>query len=141
MSEDCLFCGIVAGEIPSRTVYEDETTVAFLDVNPLARGHTLVVPKDHHETVQEMPAELAGDVFQTVRRVGPAVEAAGDGEATSIAVNNGPASGQEIPHVHVHVVPRQPNTGGSPLHRQLTPRPEVSDEEMDDIAGAIADGL
>lgn len=140
MSEDCLFCQIVAGDVPSRTVYEDDATFAFLDVNPLSRGHTLVVPKYHYETIEELPVDVAGTLFETVRRVTPAVEDAGEADASTIAVNNGEDAGQEVPHVHVHVIPRQPGSGGSPAHRMLD-RPDVPDDEMDDIAATIADGV
>lgn len=139
MSEDCLFCQIVAGEIPSRSVYETETAFAFLDVNPLARGHTLVIPKDHYGTVSDLPEDVAGELFQAVRAVTPAVEAATGADATTVAINNGEDAGQEIPHVHFHVVPRQPGDGGRPIHAMFTNPPDVPDDEMDDIAAEIAD--
>jgi histidine triad (HIT) family protein len=138
MDQDCLFCQIVDGQIPGRTVYEDETTLAFLDVNPLAAGHTLVIPKPHHEYVQDMPADLAGDVFQTVSAVTPAVEAAVDAPATTIAVNNGEVAGQEIPHVHVHVVPRFEDDAVGPIHAFFGGQQEMADDELDAIEADIA---
>ncbi|MHB9287322.1 HIT family protein [Halobacteriales archaeon Cl-PHB] len=140
MSEDCLFCQIVAGDIPSRTVYEDEHTFAFLDVNPLKKGHTLVIPKDHYETLEDLPVEAAGDLFEAVRTVTPAVEDAVGADATTVAVNNGEDAGQEIPHVHFHVIPRQPGSGGSPAHRMLE-GPDLPDDEMDAVAKSIAEGV
>jgi len=141
MSEDCIFCGIVAGEIPSRTVYEDATTFAFLDANPLAPGHTLVIPKDHHEHVQDMPAGVASDVFATAHRLVGPVEAAVDADGSAVAFNNGEAAGQEVPHAHCHVVPRFDGDGGAPIHGLFGDRPDLDDDALDDIAGDIADAV
>ena len=138
MSDDCLFCQIVDGEIPSETVSEDETTFAFLDVNPLSRGHTLVIPKAHHERVGDMPADLAGDVFETVNHLTPAVEAAVDAPASTVVFNNGDAAGQEIPHAHCHIIPRFPEDGQQPIH-SLFAGADLSDDEMTEIGDAIRD--
>jgi histidine triad (HIT) family protein len=139
--DDCIFCQIVAGEIPSRTVYEDETTLAFLDANPLAPGHALVIPKDHHERLQDLAGDLAGDVFATLHRVTDAAEDAVDADASTVAFNNGEAAGQEVPHVHGHVVPRFDGDGGRPIHAVAGARPDLSDAELDDVAADIADRL
>jgi len=137
MSEDCLFCAIVDGEIPSRTVYEDDDVLAFLDANPLAPGHTLVIPKAHHEYVQDLPGDLAGAVFEVLHDLVDGVEAAVDADATTVAFNNGEAAGQEVPHVHGHIVPRFEDDGGGPVHAAFGERPELSDGELDEIADAI----
>ncbi|PSP32980.1 HIT family protein [Halobacteriales archaeon QH_10_67_22] len=138
MSEDCLFCAIVDGEIPSRTVYEDDDVLAFLDANPLAPGHTLVIPKAHHEYVQDLPGDLAGAVFEVLHDLVDGVEAAVDADATTVAFNNGEAAGQEIPHVHGHVVPRFEDDDAGPVHAMFGGRPDLDDDELDDIAAAIA---
>lgn len=137
MSADCLFCRIVAGEIPSRTVYEDETALAFLDINPVARGHTLVVPKAHREQIQDLDADEAAGLFAAVSTVAPAVESALDAGASTIGVNNGPESGQEIPHVHVHVVPRRAGDGGGPIQALFGGPGSADDEELDAVAADI----
>lgn len=134
---DCIFCDIVDGAIPSHTVHEDDAVMAFLDANPLARGHTLVVPKAHHERVDDLPADLASDLFATVPALTAAVERAADAEATTIAVNNGSAAGQEIPHVHLHVVPRSAADGGRPIHALIEDRPDVDDDDLAAVADAI----
>jgi histidine triad (HIT) family protein len=134
---DCIFCSIVDGDIPSYTVYEDDTVMAFLDANPLARGHTLVIPKAHHERVNDLPAALAGDVFAAVHDLTDRVEDAVDAEATTIAFNNGAAAGQEVPHVHAHIVPRSEADGGRPIHALIENPPEVDDDELGDVAAAI----
>ncbi|MFD1646704.1 HIT family protein [Haloarchaeobius litoreus] len=139
--EDCIFCQIVAGDIPSRTVYEDEHAFAFLDVNPLAPGHTLVIPKSHHETLGELPDEGSAALAAAVHEVAPAVEAAMDADATTVACNNGEAAGQEVPHVHYHVVPRYEGDGYGPIHALFDGPTDVSDDELDDIADDIGAAL
>jgi histidine triad (HIT) family protein len=129
--EDCIFCRILEGEIPSRTVHEDGSTFAFLDVNPLARGHTLVVPKTHHARVGELDPEDRDALFAAVGRLAPAVERAMDADATTIAINDGEAAGQEVPHVHAHLVPRHEDDGVGPIHALDWPRPELDDDAFD----------
>ncbi|WP_254280423.1 HIT family protein [Haloarcula marina] len=139
MMDDCIFCQIVAGDIPSRTVYEDDAVLAFLDANPLAPGHTLVIPKAHHETMADLPEDAASDVFAALHRLTPAVEAAVDAPASTVAFNNGEEAGQEVPHVHGHIVPRFSDDGGRPIHALFGDRPDLADDELADIATAIED--
>lgn len=133
---DCIFCKIVAGEIPSRTVYEDETTLAFLDAHPLAPGHTLVIPKAHYEGIGDTPPAETGDLFSVVGKLTPAVEAAVDAPASTVAVNNGEAAGQEVPHVHCHIIPRFEDDGAGAVH-QLFAGTDLDEVEMETIAAAI----
>ncbi|MGB9951891.1 HIT family protein [Haloarcula marismortui] len=137
MSEDCIFCQIVAGDIPGRTVYEDDTVLAFLDANPLSPGHTLVIPKAHHERLNDTPADVAGSVMSTLHELVPAVEAAVDAPASTVAFNNGEEAGQEVPHVHGHIVPRFEDDGGRPIHALVTDRPDLSEDELDAIESDI----
>ncbi|HET7324845.1 MAG TPA: HIT family protein [Halococcus sp.] len=139
MSNDCPFCGIVAGEIPGRIVFENDTVTAFLDANPLAPGHTLVVPNDHHERLDDIPTDLASDVFAALHRLTPVVESIVDADGTNVAFNNGPAAGQEVPHVHGHIIPRFEDDGGAPIHVIAGDRPDLADDELDDIAERIRD--
>jgi histidine triad (HIT) family protein len=132
--DDCVFCGIVAGEIPSRTVYENDHAVAFLDANPLAPGHTVVIPREHHRTLQDLPDDAGNAVFGAIRRVTSAVEGAVDADATTVGFNNGEAAGQEVPHVHGHVIPRFEGDGGGPIHAVVGERPDLSDDRLDGIA-------
>ena len=134
-----IFSQIVAGEIPARVVHEDETTFAFLDANPLAPGHTLVVPTEEYERLNDVPEDVATDLYATIHRLIPRVEEAVDAPATTVAFNNGEAAGQEVPHVHCHIVPRFEGDGGGPIHAIAGERPDLSDEELDDIADRIAD--
>jgi len=97
MSEDCIFCSIVAGDIPARVVYEDDDVLAFLDANPLAPGHTLVIPKDHYETLGDLPADDGESVFAALHDLTPVVEESVDADGSNVAFNNGAAAGQEVP--------------------------------------------
>ena len=137
MTDDCIFCRIVDGDIPARSVYEDDDVLAFLDANPLSAGHTLVIPKDHHQALRDLPAALSMAVFETVHDLVGDVEDAVDADAHTVAVNDGPAAGQEVPHTHVHIVPRFEGDGGGPIHAIAGARPDLSDEQLDDIADEI----
>lgn len=103
MADDCVFCKIIDGEIPSHNVYEDENVVAFLDVNPVSKGHTLVVPKKHVDNI--LDAGGMDYVWDALVNVSNAVEEAFDPEGINIAQNNGEAAGQEVFHLHFHVTP------------------------------------
>lgn len=132
-----IFSQIVEGDIPARVVYEDETTFAFLDANPLAPGHTLVIPKDEYERLNDVPDDVATDLYATIHRLVPAVEESVDADASTVAFNNGEAAGQEVPHVHCHIVPRFDGDGGGPIHAAAGDRPDLADDELDDIAADI----
>lgn len=132
-----IFTQIVEGEIPARIVYEDETTVAFLDANPLAPGHTLVIPKEEYERLNDVPDDVATDLYATIHRLVPVVEDAVDADASTVAFNNGEAAGQEVPHVHCHIVPRFEGDGGGPIHGVAGDPPSLEDDELDEIADDI----
>ena len=135
--DECIFCGIVAGEVPSHTVYESEDAYAFLDVNPLARGHTVVIPRDHHERVGDIPDDAAGGLFRAITALVPAVEAAVDAPATTVAFNNGEEAGQEVPHAHCHIIPRFAGDGAGTIHSLFRSTADLPDDEMEDVADAI----
>lgn len=142
MADDaCIFCQIAGGELPSETVTTDDRVRAFLDVNPLAEGHTLVIPMDHHERLQDCPEAVREALWGTVHELLPALEAAVDADGTNVGVNNGPAAGQEVPHAHVHLIPRFEGDGGSPVHAVAGRRPSLSEADIADIGGAIRDEL
>ena len=138
MSDDCIFCSIVAGDIPARTVYETDAVLAFLDANPLARGHTLVIPKSHARHVGDLDAGLASDLFDAVAALTPRIQDAVDADGANVGVNDGEAAGQEVPHVHVHVVPRFEGDGGTAIHAVAGARPTLSDDELDAVADEVA---
>lgn len=134
MAADCLFCKIASGVIPSHKVYEDEATFAFLDIHPLSLGHTLVIPKTHAARFEDLDAESAGRIWRTVHRLVPLVLKAVGAPASTLAVNNGREAGQEVAHVHVHLVPRHAGDGGGPIHALDWKRPTVSAEELKALA-------
>ena len=106
---NCLFCGIVNGEVSASIVFEDEISTAFLDHRPLFPGHCLLVPKKHFETLTDLPVELVGPFFQNAQLLTRAVEAALEAEGSFVAMNN--RVSQSVPHLHVHVVPRRRKDG------------------------------
>jgi len=106
---DCVFCKIVKGEIPCDKVYEDKVAVAFLDINPSTRGHTLVVPKKHFDHLTDMPKKDLCTFMESVQKVAKGVEAYGEG--LNMLLNNGHVAGQLVPHVHFHLVPRRTGDG------------------------------
>ena len=110
---DCIFCKIAKKEIPSKVIIETENSIAFLDAFPVSRGHTLVIPKHHYEKVQEMTDLANTDLFNTVYQVISKVDRLTG--ATLVAVHNGKGSGQEIPHVHVHLIPRELSDQAGPV--------------------------
>lgn len=108
MSSDCIFCKIIAGEMPAATVYEDESTIAFLDISPITRGHTLVVPREHCETILDAPDASLKETILAVAGVARAMKTALGAVAVSVTQANGELAGQVVPHVHFHVIPRCP---------------------------------
>ncbi len=124
--KECVFCKIVAGTHEAPVVFEDEATLAFLDHRPLFYGHTLVIPRRHVETLPDLPPELVPRVFGTAQLVARAIEAGLAAKGTFIGINN--RVSQSVPHLHVHVVPRNPKDG---LRGFFWPRTRYqSDEEM-----------
>lgn len=106
MTDDCIFCKIADGTFDSHTVYEDEQVRAFLDINPVSRGHTLVIPKTHAKTLTELDRNMTESVFRTVRNVAERIESELEPAGFNLLQNNGAAAGQEVGHVHVHIIPR-----------------------------------
>ncbi len=104
---DCVFCRIVAGELPSSKLYEDDLVLSFLDIAPLAPGHSLVIPKNHYEFYPEVPADEAAAVVSAMLTIAPAVVASQGAEGFNLLLANGACAGQVVPHVHFHIIPRR----------------------------------
>ena len=132
---DCIFCKIAKKEIPSKIITETNKSIAFLDVFPLSRGHTLVIPKRHYEKIQDMADIDNNDLFDVVHKVISKVDKLTG--ATLLAVHNGKDSGQEIPHVHVHLIPRKLSDQAGPVHNMFKDRPKLSDKELDELCTKI----
>jgi histidine triad (HIT) family protein len=135
--ENCLFCRIVSGEVPAVVVFEDQNTLAFLDHRPLFPGHTLLVPREHHETLSDLPAKQVGPLFENAQLLSRAIESAMEAEGTFVAMNN--RVSQSVPHLHIHVVPRRRKDG---LKGFFWPRTKYkTQEEMEVVQQKIAAAL
>ncbi len=132
---DCIFCKIAKREIPAKIIMETKNTIAFLDAYPLSRGHTLVIPKQHYERVQDITDGDNIDLFDMLHKVISKVDKITG--STLLAIHNGKESGQEIPHVHVHLIPRESNDLAGPVHSMFKNRPKLSDEEMEELCTKI----
>lgn len=108
---DCVFCKIVAGEIPCYKVYEDDDFLAFLDMYPVNNGHTLVIPKKHYDNIFELPENVASKYFVVVKKIAEIVKKIMNADGINIGMNNLPAAGQVVFHSHIHVIPRFKNDG------------------------------
>ena len=126
---DCIFCKIIKGDIPAKIVYEDDFAIAFLDISPCAEGHTVVIPKQHFEKFTDMEEVDAGNLFASVKKVAKAVEEALNIQASNIGLNNGRAAGQEVPHVHVHIIPRYEGDNGGAIQSIVQTNPKTDNLE------------
>ncbi|MFA7449346.1 MAG: HIT family protein [Bacilli bacterium] len=115
MNNDCVFCKIVRREIPAAIVYEDDFVLAFLDIAPTAPGHTLVIPKVHHETFLGTPRNLMHNVVDVAQRIGQVQIKTLGAQGVNILINNYPPAGQSVPHFHIHVIPRYGKKDGFQL--------------------------
>ena len=128
----CIFCKIIAGEIPAVKLYEDDLVLAFLDIAPINFGHTLVIPKEHHESCATIPENVKGRMFQVGSRLGVAMKRELEADAFNLHLADGTAAGQVVMHAHLHVVPRDAEDGFHWNWRQLaypdaTARQELAD--------------
>jgi histidine triad (HIT) family protein len=109
LPRDCAFCRIAAGEAEAHVVFEDEVSLAFLDNRPLFHGHSLLIPREHYETLADLPRELLGPLFANAQLLSVAIRDAMEAKGTFVAMNN--VVSQSVPHFHVHIVPRRPKDG------------------------------
>ncbi len=133
----CTFCRILRGEIPACVVLEDEHSLAFLDHRPLFPGHCLLIPRDHYETLMDLPRERIGPLFQNARLLARAMEVGLGAEGSFVAINN--RVSQSVPHLHIHVVPRRKGDG---LRGFFWPRQRYASEaEMNEIARRLRQAI
>ena len=132
---DCIFCKIISKEIPAKILYEDDDSISFLDAFPVAKGHTLVIPKKHFAKIQDMPSDLNQKLFDSVHKMINKVDAL-EG-STLVAVHNGKESGQEVPHVHVHLIPRSITDSAGPVHSMFKNKIELSDSEYETLVNEL----
>jgi histidine triad (HIT) family protein len=132
-SESCVFCAIASGEADAEIVFEDDATLAFLDNRPLFHGHALLIPREHHETLADLPAELVGPLFAGAQLLSRAIPAAMEKPGSFVAMNN--VVSQSVPHLHVHIVPRVKKDG---LKGFFWPRTKYeSDEQLAEVGDTI----
>jgi histidine triad (HIT) family protein len=130
MSE-CIFCKIIKKEIPSHTIYEDDNVLAFLDINPHAKGHTVVIPKVHAETAFELSEDQIKDLFLGVKKTQEKIEQVLSPDGYNIGWNHNKAGGQVVPHIHVHIMPRYSDDGGTSMHGIVN---NPGNESVDNLA-------
>ncbi len=111
MHPDCVFCKIVGGSLPAHKVYEDADTVAFLDIAPIVKGHTLVIPKAHHDPLMQTPPEVLQQLIVVVQRVAQGLVDGLGAQGVNVVQTNGACAGQVVPHIHFHVIPRYDTDG------------------------------
>ena len=125
---DCIFCKIIAGEIPAKILAETENSIAFMDAFPLTKGHSLVIPKKHYEKIQDIPSNENSELFSTVQKIISKVDKLTG--ATLMAIHNGKDAGQEIPHVHVHLIPRSSEDGAGAVHSMFKNAPQITNDDL-----------
>jgi histidine triad (HIT) family protein len=138
MSDDCIFCKIVAGDIPATKVYEDEHTLAFMDIAPIVKGHTLVIPKEHYDTMADTPDIVLARCMVVVKLVAQAQQSALNADGVNLHQANGVAAGQVVPHLHFHVIPRFNN---DEHHWNWSGKEYDSINEMSETAKKISDAV
>lgn len=114
--QDCIFCKIAAGSIPNYTVYEDKYVLAFLDINPCTKGHTVVIPKKHVSTLMKLTSEEWRNISAGLFKAAKKVEEVLQPDGMNIGINDRPAAGQAVGHMHWHILPRWENDGGGNIH-------------------------
>lgn len=133
MLQDCIFCKIVEGEIPSTKVYEDDNVLAFMDINPWEKGHTLVIPKKHFDLITNVPDDILQQIIVVAKKVAVAQVKGLNAIGVNVAQANGKAAGQEVPHVHFHIIPRCSEVDKP----SWKPTKYESFDQMNDIANLI----
>jgi histidine triad (HIT) family protein len=139
LPEDCAFCRIIAGDEDAHVVFEDAVSLAFLDNRPLFHGHSLLVPRDHHRTLADLPDDLVAPLFANAQLLSVAIRDAMDATGTFVAINN--VVSQSVPHFHVHVVPRRPKDGlrGFFWPRRKYERPEDAAAAAEAIRARVSE--
>lgn len=134
--DDCVFCKIVSGDLPSSKLYEDDTVIAFLDIEPVNAGHTLIAPKEHYATPLETPDNLLAAILKTTKPVAAAISTALGAKGFNITFNNGEAAGQVVSHTHLHLIPRYDDDG-----LLLWPQSPYPEGEQEKVAKKIRAGF
>jgi len=138
MSNDCIFCKIVAGELPATKLYEDEDTLSFMDIGPVIKGHALVIPKKHYDPITGTPPEVLQKLITVVQKIAKAQYEGLGADGVNVTQANGAVAGQVVPHIHFHVIPR---FEGDKHSWNWPARKYDSKEEMEEKANGILSAL
>jgi histidine triad (HIT) family protein len=136
----CIFCEIIKGNIQSRKIHESEYSIALLDAFPLVEGHTLLISKEHKTKIQDLSISENNDIFSLMHVIVNTVEKTLQCESTLIAIHNGKEAGQEIPHVHIHIVPANREDKTRPIHSMFTKK-DIPQETMDSVQNKLINNL
>jgi len=128
-ADNCIFCKVANGEIPAKTLYEDDRFRVILDLGPATRGHALILPKDHYADLFELPEESAGEVMKLAKKMAETMTERLGAEGFNLLQNNGETAGQTVMHFHMHLIPRYKGDGQQLFHEQ----PTASQEELEEI--------
>lgn len=132
--DDCIFCKIAAGEIPSRKIYEDKDLIAIMDLNPTSKGHSLIIPKEHCTNIYDIDEDIAAKVMKTAKKLATKMTVALNCDGFNLLQNNGETAGQTMFHFHMHLIPRYKDADNNMLKFTSV---SLSDEEMDAIRDQI----
>ena len=133
MDDNCIFCKIANGQIPSKTIYEDESFRVILDLGPAARGHALILPKDHYANLFELPDDVAAEAMKLAKKMGAQMKQNLNADGFNLVQNNGECAGQTVFHFHLHLIPRYTDDG-----QKIGWKPgKPSDEELEETQNAI----
>lgn len=135
MANDCIFCKIAAGEIPSKTIYEDEKYRVILDLGPATKGHALILPKDHYANIYELPMGACGEVMQLAKQMATKMTDRLHADGFNIVQNNGECAGQTVFHFHMHLIPRYTDDGQKIGWKPGEPTQEDLEEVKKEIMG------
>ncbi len=128
----CIFCEIVNGNIKARKIYETKHSIALLDAFPLKEGHTLIISKNHKTKVEDLTVEENNDIFTTLHFLISHIDKTIESNSTLIAIHNGKEAGQDIPHIHIHIIPIKKSDQSTPIHTMFT-KEKISEKKLDEI--------
>lgn len=141
IQQECIFCKIAQKKIPTNIIIENDKAMAFLDAYPLSKGHTLVIPKAHYSKIQELDENSSQSLFNILWKITNPIEKAMGVNSSTIAIHNGKEAGQEIPHLHIHVIPRKRGDGAGPVHSMFRNKPDVRSFDMSSLVEDIKTNL
>ncbi len=136
LKTDCIFCKIIQNELPSKKIYEDSTCLAFLDINPISEGHSIVIPKQHFKNIEDTPPDVLANLFLAVKMISTKLRFRLHLDGYNIMQNNFKAAGQVINHIHVHIIPR---SYGDDKFKLKIPRTQISENKLNEVANLLRD--